>query len=342
MIFVAVVAAVLIGEAYVYTAGPGRYSSDIWVNDDGDLEYSLTSKGSEQYSIVVSDNGVFERIEKYYVYYDESYGSKLEKAWVPVGAKELTQEYYISQLITMLRGRGVCDIEVLNAAGLKEAMERDVTDGICGTKGLVVLSGALPDTVYEGNSADIIFDWIETGGSLYWAGNILGKYYATCDGRTTEVAGYGDLFFFGQPCVTDDTDKELSDIATNGYRHSLSLMNNSVRYGIDPSGFAAAHLTVGYTKDGYCSAALFERGNGMICVLAGDLSNDQRHDLAQIIASGLCPYSEPIGYVKGEVKRNTVTGIIEGMSFVSGINYTAYVYYGGYFTVYGKAEGWKE
>jgi len=340
VIFVAVVAAVLIGEAYVYTLDNGRFSSEMWVNGDGDLEYSMTSKGSEQYSVVVSDNGGFERIQKYYIYYDAGYGSVLEKPWVPIGAKELTQEYYISQLTAMLNNRGICNIETLNAADLKNAMEKDVADGECNIKGLIVLSGALPDTVYEGDAGDPIFDWIGDGGSLYWAGNVLGKYYAT-PGGTTEVTGYESLFFFGLSCVTDDTDKELSDITANNYRHSLSMMNNSIRYGIDPSGFPVDHLEAGYTKGGYCSSVLYERGNGMICILAGDLSNDQRHDLAQLIASGICPYSEEIGYTKGEVRRSTVTGTI-GCTFVTGSNYTAYVYYGGYFTVYGKTAGWTQ
>jgi len=46
-----------------------------------------------------------------------------------------------------------------------------------------------------------------------------------------------------------------------------------------------------------------------------------------------------IGYADGNVKRGTVSGTID-VSFVSGNNYVAYVYFGGYYTVYGKAEGW--
>jgi hypothetical protein len=120
VIFVAIVAVALIGEAYMYTLGPGRYSSDVWVTDDDGLRYSVTSGGSDIYSVLVLDNGDFEKIEKYYVYYDGDYGSKLEKPWSPIGAKELTQEYHISQLIKMLNNRGVCDIEVLNARKVTE------------------------------------------------------------------------------------------------------------------------------------------------------------------------------------------------------------------------------
>jgi len=345
VIFVLVVATVLIGEAYVYTQDAGRYSSDVRVNGDGVLEYSMTSKGSEQYSVVVSDNGSFEKIEKYYIYYDTDYGSKVEKVQVPVGARELNQEYHISQLVKLLNNRGICDIDVPNAADLKEKMELDVTDGKCSSRGLIVLSGALPDTIYTGLAGDPIFKWIGAGGSLYWAGNLLGKYYATADGKTTEVTNDYEFAFFGRSgCLnTGDEDHELQDIVSNDYRHSLSLMNNRVRYGVDVSIFAAGDaLAVGYTDGRYGSAVTVKHGAGMICVLAGDYSNAQRHDLAQLIASGIYYDSKEIGHVAGNIKRGTVTGTMEGVSFASGINYTAYVYYGGYYTVYGKMTGWEQ
>ena len=148
IIFVAVVAVVLIGEAYVYTIDNGRCSSDVSVTSAG-VEYSVASKGSEQYSVLVLDNGPFERIDAWYVYYDAGYGSDLENVVVPVGAKELTQWYHISQLITILHDRGVSNTEILNAADLGTAMASD-SGGSAAKKGLIVLSGALPDTVYMG------------------------------------------------------------------------------------------------------------------------------------------------------------------------------------------------
>ena len=338
VIFATVIVAVLIGEIYVYTLDQGRYSSDVRISDDGlGVEYSVTSAGSEQYSVLVLDNGDFERVESYYIYYDADYGSKLEKVQVPVGAKELTQEYYISQLVKTLNNRGVNDIRILNAAELKEAMEADISSSETSVKGLVVLSGALPDTVYKGGSGDLIFNWIGGGGSLYWAGNVLGAYYSTSGGGIENVTGYEGLFHYGRS-FSDSTDTELSDIG-NGYRYSLSLMNNRIRYGMDPSGLTDGRLAVGYAKDGYCSTVLYKFGDGMICVLAGDYSSNQRHDLAQLIASGICYGTVTVGSASGNVKRGTVSGTVD-IGFVSGNNYTAYVYCGGYYTVYGKTTGW--
>ncbi|MCL2143086.1 MAG: hypothetical protein FWH44_02350 [Methanomassiliicoccaceae archaeon] len=334
VIFAAVVAVVLIGEAYVYTAGDGRYASDIAWTDDG-IEYSVTSKGSEQYSVLVMDNGSFEMINRLYIYYDEGYGSELEKVRVPVGAKALTQEYYISQLIATLNNRGVRNIEILNAAELKDALEDDITSSNASVKGLVVLSGALPETIYS-TSVNLVLDWINDGGSLYWAGNFLGKYYATPGGTAEAVRNYEYDFFGKTGCLNEGGENaELSDIVTNNYRHSLSLMNNRIKYGVDISGLGG--LAVGYTDGTYSSTAMVRLGDGMICVLAGDYSNDQRHDLAQIIASGISAYTDEnaAGYVKGDVKKGTVTGSVD-IDYTGGHNYAVYVYYGGYYTVYGK------
>jgi hypothetical protein len=346
VIFILVVAAVLIGEAYVYTLSPGRHSSDITIDDDG-IEYSFTSKGSEKYSVVVLDNGAFEKIEKYYIYYDDSYGSKLEKVQVPVGAKELSQSYYISQLIITLNNRGIHNIEILNAGSLRDAMAGDADPGVptekAGSKGLIVLSGALPDTIYTGDKDDLIFNWINAGGSLYWEGNSLGKYFAE-PGKVTEVTGdYESLFFGVSGCLNkNDENTLLSDETSNDYRHLLSMANNRIRYGLDKTKFNADDiLAVGYTDGQYCSTAMVKFGSGMICVIAGDYSNNQRHDLAQIIASGISAYTEktPAGYAEGEIKRGTVTGAID-IEYNGGHNYAAYVYYGGYYTVYGKMTGW--
>jgi len=332
IIFVLVVATVLIGEVYVYTFNTDRYSSEVSMTADG-IDYSVTSGGTNPYSVLVFDNDSFEKSSKYYVYYDADYGSIVEDVFVPVGARAFTQEYYISQLIKMLEYRGITDVEILNAADLKTSMDSDISLGNI-TNGLIVLSGALPDTIYQGNVTDTIFDWLQDGGRLYWAGNLLGAYYSV-PGSVVEVpTGYQTLFFGSECLNTGDTERAMSDITTNDLRHTLSLMNNNVRYGIDTSGLSGTYLEMGYTEDGYSSIVMTEFGNGMICVLAGDYSNNQRHDLAQMISSGICHLSASAGYAGGTVERSTVTGQID-ITFITGNNYVVYVYYGGYYPIYG-------
>lgn len=342
IIFAVILAAVLIGEVFVYTMDQGRYSSDISLNGQ-DLEYSLGSRGSQPYSVLVLDNGDFEPIERYYIYYDPDYGSKVEKVQVPVGARELTQDYYISQLVKMLNNRGITDITIMNAEELRDAMAADGPDS--SSKGLIVLSGALPYTIYndEEKTNSLIFRWITDGGSMYWAGNLLGAYYSTADGGVLPVSFDYEYGFFGTTdCLNKgEENSQLSDIVSNGYRHSLSMMNNRVKYGVASS--VPRSLAAGYTDGTYVSAAMVKLGDGMVCALAGDYSNNQRHDLAQIISSGICFSTQPEigGYSRGEVKRGTVTGTAE-VDFKPGVYYSVYIYYGNYFPVYGKTWGVKD
>ena len=332
VIFVLVVATVLIGEVYVYTFNTDRYSSEVSMTADG-MDYSVTSGGTSPYSVLVFDNGSFEKSSKYYVYYDADHGSNVEDVFVPVGARAFTQEYYISQLMKMFEYRGITDVEILNAADLRASMDSDISSGNI-TNGLIVLSGALPDTIYQGNATDTIFNWLQDGGRMYWAGNLLGAYYSIPGGIVEAPAGYQTLFFGSECLNTGGTERAMSDITSNDLRHTLSLMNNNVRYGIDTSGLSGTYLEMGYTEDGYSSIVMTGFGNGMICVLAGDYSNNQRHDLAQMVSSGICHLSVPAGYAGGTVERSTVTGHID-ITFTTGNNYVVYVYYGGYYPIYG-------
>ncbi|AIZ57016.1 hypothetical protein Mpt1_c11540 [Candidatus Methanoplasma termitum] len=336
MLFVIVLGAVLIGEVYVYTFNTGGYSSDVSLSGN-EIDYGVTSHISTTYSIIITDNGNFSPNTSYYIYYDESYASKVNAVEIPVGAKALTEDYYISQLVHMLDYRGITNIEILNARELEERLSADTEAGTC-AKGLIVLSGALPDTVYTGQNSDIIFSWLNDGGRLYWAGNLLGRYVSTPDGITDlgEKNNEYQVGFFGTECLnTGETTTAYSDVTDNEYRFTLSMMNNNVKYGVDTSALPLS-LHVGYTEGGYYSTVLtaFGTNGGMICVLGGDYSSYQRHDLAQVISSGLSPSSVMIGHATGDLKRTTLHGTIEIGTHDR--NVMAYVYYGGYFPTYGR------
>jgi hypothetical protein len=203
-------------------------------------------------------------------------------------------------------------------------------------KGLVFLSGALPSTVYSGSASDKVLTWIHNGGTLYWAGEALGRYVGNNDKTVREVADYESLFFGVGGCLNTRTEdcRAYSEITDNNYGRHLSLKSNDVRYGVK-IGSVPDSLCVGYSEDGYASATLTKCGAGMICVMGGNYSNSQRMDLANIIASGLCYCSSEIGCKEGTVARGTASGSFENMPVSHG-NLAVFVYLGGDFSVYGK------
>ena len=324
VIFVVLLAVVLAGETYVYMLDSDRFSSDAYETDDG-IGYTVTSGGSEVYSVILMDDA-FDANAGYYMYYDEGYHSNVERVAAPIGAKAFTEDYYISQLVSMLRYRGI-SIEMLNASELRDLMVSKDT-----TKGLIMLSGAIPETVYNTDGTGEIVTWLNDGGRLYWAGNFLGAYVSTPTGIVKADDGY-QTSFFGLDCLNNsDAVRVLSDITSNNFRNTLSLKNNDVKYGIETGKLTGNFLAVGYTDGKYSSIVMTECGNGMICVLGGDYSNNQRHDLAQLLSSGISFSSTEIGYAEGSVKRTTVTGEIT-VSLSPG-DYYIYIYYGKYYPVY--------
>lgn len=334
VIAVAVLAVIVIGEVVVYTSDYTDYSADAGMSDDG-LHYSVSADGSKTFSVVVSDNAGYLGVERLYLYYDPTYRSDYEAVDADVGAPAFDQEYYLEQVANLLEYRGVRDVSFVDAAGLASVMSEGISSGGCSGTGLVVVSGALPDTVYTGSGDDLAIEWIGAGGSLYWAGNQIGASYATHD-DIVPVEG-GEALFLGAECTYEGDDpKAYDDVAANEYTLALSLMNNDVRYGVNPAMVPSDRpcMGIGYEKDGYASIALVGLGDGMVCVFGGQLSNFQRYDMAQVIASGIGPGSEIVTVETGSVTRGTVEGVIAD---VPRTGVTVFIYLGGYYPVYADA-----
>ncbi len=333
-IAIAVIAIVIAGEVVVYTADYTSYSADASIGSDGTVGYTVSASGSKTYTAVSLDNGSHDVVGKLYIYYDESYKACYEDVYVAIGAKELDQKYYVDQLAPTLRYRNISNVTVLNATELAEKLEAEAKSGNV-KSGLVCLSGALPDTVYTGFAGDTIFGWMSEGGSLYWVGNVIGKYSASQE-SLKEVDGYQTLFFGTEGCLFDgESGVAYDEVGSNGFTKTLSLMNNNVRYGVNCD-LLPEHresLQLGFQSDGFSSISLISFGEGMMCIMGGDYSNNQRYDLAQIISSGLGPESEIVDSANGTVTRGSTSGTLRA----SGENPYAFIYIGGYYPVYCKA-----
>jgi len=336
-IAVILIAVMLIGEIVVYTSGTDSFNADATITNDGDgIEYSVSSSGSNIYSVLITDNDSFKSIDTLYIYYDSTYESNYQPVTVAVGAKALTQEYYIEQLIKTVEYRGLSNVITVDADELEDLMKQDTSSS---GQAVVVISGALPDTVYAGVSSDYIFNWMSNGGTLYWLGSLLGSCYATTTEIITVTNDYQTLFFGGDCLNTTNTSYAGSEIIDNEYGDLLSLTYNNVKYAVDMTAMKTLTndcLFVGFTEDGYASITFVKYGNGMICVLGGDYSNKQISDLAQIITSQLCYKSELVDSYNGSVTRSTSAGTIL-TTVPTNHNIVVYIYFGGDFPVYGEA-----
>lgn len=288
----AVIPVILVGDAALCFLGHEDYSAEASLNGDT-VDYEVWAEGTEVYTVLISDNGGYAGVETVYLYLDEDR---------PTNVPGLTdQEGYLEALAESLETRGVEDIRYLDADGLREALRGDLRSGSCEGKGLVVVSGALPDTVYQGRSSDAILRWMSAGGSLYWAGGLVGEVYST-EGSLVPVDGYEGLFF-GAECLNHEGYGVTDEKAGGRYASMLSLRCNDVTYGVDVSrvGDGREALGIGFTAGGYTSVSLVQYGRGMVCVVGGSPSGEQAGDLAQVIASGMGPSTETVAYEEGSV-----------------------------------------
>lgn len=331
LIAIAVIAVIIAGEVYIYSFNSEeKYSIGASISEGG-LSYSVYSGISNQYDVVITDNGDFIPSSEYYIYYDETYASNLKEVIQPIGSTKLDQSYYYSQLVLQLENRGIATTTV-NADELREKLDGDIASLGC-EKGLIVLSGAPPDTVYSGKDTDTIMKWITAGGRLYWAGGAIGSCYSTKDKVIPVETDYQQLFFGVSDCLNmNGNEKAYEDDNSNQYRNALSLSSNALRYAPDTASIPDS-ITLGYTDGKYSSISLVRHGSGMICIVAGDYSNDQRSDLAQMVSSNICYQSEMIDHKSGTVTRGSVSGICD--IHASG-HVSVYIYLGGYYLVNAK------
>ena len=156
VIAIIIIAAIIFaGEAYAYLPSDRGFSSDVQTNGDV-ANYSIGAAGAYVGSATFIDNGGLLPVNEVYIYRDPSYKSNVnENLITATGSQVFTQDYYIDQLTKNLIFRGITDITILNAEGLKDRLQSDMPS--VSQKGLIIISGAIPDTVF--GTSTILEDW---------------------------------------------------------------------------------------------------------------------------------------------------------------------------------------
>jgi len=313
-------AAAVIGEVLIETSSHSDFRSDI-LYENGGVYCSVEGRGSHIYDVLVLSDG-YASPDSIYIYYDETYESKLDNVSVAVGARALDQKYYVDELVDTLKVRGLSST-VVNARELGDIVSES-GNGVC----IICISGALPDTVYDGIAGSNIVHWIESGGRLFWAGNVLGKYVSHTNG-IDEITN-GTSLFLGTECIDDAITDSYQRIDGDDFGITLSLINNQARYGVKASDLPGnrVHKEIGYTDGERSSLCIIGLASGCIYVFGGDYSDYQRIDIAQVLASGLSPTVK--------LKTSYSGSINTRFELDTRVGDNVYVYYGGDLTIYGQ------
>ncbi len=318
----------IVGEVFTYAINTHSFSINAVFSTDT-LDYSVSSSGSDTYSVVLLDDNGVQSTKELFIYVDENYNDHYKDALKKRNVRYVEQQYYSEQIKKSLSLRGFDNVQLIDSKGLKGFINDTVADP--SGKGLFITTYALPSEIYSGHPDDDLLKWIDNGGNLYWSSSEIGRFYT--DSNVLYEVTDNQTLFFGRECVNTGKLSHATSVVENGFKDAFTLLNSGLEFAIDIHDLTDS-LSLGYCDDGYSSISFVKHGNGMICIIGSMLEIiPQLDDTAQIIASGLTYASEIVSTVKGDVVRGATSGSID---YTASGNALAYIYIGGTYTVYGR------
>ncbi len=327
-IAIIVIAVIVVGEAYVYGG-----MTDVEIRASGDGGYSISDNGTDAYDAMLMDRHGFPAIRSLTILYDADYADVSEISFVEIGSPELNQKSYVERLSNNLDMLGFSDHRAIDAKALEESLRADLDSSSCSGKGLAVVSGALPDTIYDGTSSSLVLQWISAGGSLYFVGAPVGKLVGHNDGTYDDIGTKGQSLFIEASGWNDEESKATGSSSLE-WRDSLLLRSLDLQHSPNLEDVPDS-LGLGYDDGKYSTISMVRHGSGQVCVFGGGHSDMQRQDLATIVASSMCYCAEFVDHDHGEVIRGTVEGRLDMPSDIE--DATIYSVVGGFFTVQGRS-----
>lgn len=319
-------ALVFLGEYCTYGSNLYRFDSSVTHDSDG-FSYSVYSSGSDVYDVVFLESAD-PIVESMTIYIDPTYGEHYDEALRISQPARLDQEHYYVQISEGLKMRNYDSVSKCGPGELERFLESTLSD--CSSKGLMIMSYALPASVYTGDQDDLFIRWLNAGGKLYWMGSEIGRHYVDDEGLHT-VEGNQELFF-GHRCINTGSTVNATNVVQNGFTEALDLKNSNLAFALDVTGFEKS-LQMGYYEGDYASIAMVGIGSGVLCMFSGAFDVNQVDDIGQVVAAGIGIDTEILGSHSGKVVR----GIAEGEFETDVQSAYAYVFIGGIYVKYGEA-----
>jgi len=298
IVTVSVFALIILGQTLAYFAVPYKYDAFADVTETG-VEYTVSTNSSVSYTVLAYDNA--RPVSKLYIYYDEGHAVS--------AITHEAQLRFISDTIVELRIRGFTDVKMVNAEELFGIVSSEYVKG----DAILITSGVLPSTVYQGQTDEGIFKWVNEGGALYWVGYAIGALYADgMDIKDAPPTYQQDIFGVENGILMNHVISTERSEAGEGLSRALMLSYNVVTYGLNVSAIPGA-LSLGFNynsgTDVFSSISLAEYGDGVISVM-GSVNDQSRTATAKLIATGVSPTSTLIGTEDGSLVRGSAAGTI--------------------------------
>ena len=307
-------AAVLAGEFLAYNPVTERDAEAQW--SDGSVSYSVRSTGSDAWnSVLLEESGPYTAPTRALIYIDPDYDGNYSEACSLSDADPFHNDPSdtAGQIELNLKMRGLADTVRVG----DEELAAEISSGSGGGTALIVISYALPSSVYTGSGSDPLIAWISSGGAVYWLGSEAGLLYKTADG----LAKVSENTLLGAGTGVCHENVQSGDETGGGLTSALKLSCTSVMFGTDSG------LQAGYCLGAYASMSFIGMGSGYVCAVAGDAGYYSIGDLSQALAAGITPGTSVLAYDGGTAVRETLdrsfgfSGTAAGKSL--------YIYFGG-------------
>ena len=301
---VIVVAVLLLGQVLSYYTAPAKFGISTGIDGDT-ISYTVKSGMDLQFTELHLDNGTYQSPSRFVVLKDDRYPTSTDADFMR------TTGYFLDR--TFERCPSI-SYEYRDADAVASMMDSDMSAGTFGA-GLIVLTGTVPDVLYDGSIDSRMIKWMEAGGSLYWCGGCFGMTYSTLDDGIKFV---GDHSAVVAHLLGDGTAIRIGDEDTYGSERvnpcltELSGMYHAgTRYGVDPTKVTPQMMSLGYTDGQYVSMAMIAIDNGMLTVFGDYVGYQNVQYLAHVLLLRM-NYSTEIDYdVTGYIKHGTYSNSFE-------------------------------
>ncbi|MBQ3736012.1 MAG: hypothetical protein II855_03660 [Candidatus Methanomethylophilaceae archaeon] len=273
-----IVAVILLGQCLAYY-GNSKCTSISTETDGSEVSYTVKTDSDFVCDEAHLKNG-FDAPRTFYILTDPSYGSAMSE-------EDLKSTCYL-----MSREIGLCSsltLESADAGKISHMIDASLSSGKYDI-GLAIVTGAIPDVLYDGTSSCKIMQWVSAGGTLYYSGSQFGINIATHEG-VKQVDDWSavstDLFGTDQMFCLDPAVEYAKEIVNPELTDLAKLTFNGINYGIRMSAAPAESLFLGYTDGTYASVSLMKYGNGQLVHFGSTTGYQNSYALAHVMSLGL-------------------------------------------------------
>ena len=291
MIMTLAIVIVVISGSFLSYANPyySNFAAERVSADE--LEYSIDSNLSLNYTAISMDNGGLYDIKQYVAFYDDEYvGYDMQNTLSGLQWLKYNLEKYRINLLIM----GADDIE-------------NIVKSYDTSTALIFATNILPSGIYSGGPMDPLLQWLGAGGVMYWMNGKIGGFYAERGGEPINVPNF-DMLFFGNNGVSRLEGGHVfnRDLVEGSLTDITGIYFNECTDGLNTNNLISPSLKLDYSYDGYSSVTFvkYYYGDGMICNLGGALTKNFAPAVAQTIASGLTYASQMIDFEQSQISIN--------------------------------------